>query len=199
MSHYPVHIEDLIQALTVLPGVGRKTAERYAFHLLRQSNSSVQHLSQLLVNAKRELKLCSTCFNYSTSARCDICEDAQRSKSIVCVVPESTSVYAIEQAGTYRGVYHVLGGVINQLSGIGPDQLRIRELVNRIQQNTISEVILALNFNAAGESTTLYVLDALKSVDVKISRLARGLPAGSDIEYADDVTLGNAIEDRKTI
>lgn len=200
MAHYPEAIERLIQAFTVLPGVGRKTAERYVLHLLRQPPAVVQSIALGLQDVQNIIRDCETCFNITTEVHCDICRSSQRDQSIICVVSDSSSIQALEQTGDFNGVYHVLGGTVNQLEGIGPEQLHIKELITRLEQSpAITEVVIATNPNVAGETTALYVTDALKGTTVRITRLARGLPAGSDIQYADDVTLGNALKDRKQI
>lgn len=200
MARYPEAIERLIQAFTILPGVGRKTAERYVLHLLRQPAAVVQSIALGLQEVQNIIRDCEVCFNITTAERCDICRDSQRDQAIVCVVSDSASIQAIEQTGDFMGIYHVLGGTVNQLEGIGPEQLHINELVTRVTQSpTINEVIIATNPNVAGETTALYVTEALKGTTVRVTRLARGLPAGSDIQYADDVTLGNALKDRKVI
>lgn len=200
MARYPEAIERLIQAFTILPGVGRKTAERYVLHLLRQPTAVVQSMALGLQDVQNIIRDCIVCFNITTTERCDICRDSQRDQSIMCVVSDSSSIQAIEQTGDFMGIYHVLGGTVNQLEGVGPEKLHIKELVTRITESpTVKEVIIATNPNVAGETTALYVTDALKETAVKITRLARGLPAGSDIQYADDVTLGNALKDRKII
>lgn len=199
MPHYLEPIEQLIQAFMALPGVGRKTAERYVFYLLKQPTQLLEKFSEHLLNATTQLHLCQQCYNFSLRDRCSICSDSARVTNLLCVVAESQNVFALEQTEAWPGVYHVLGGTINQLEGIGPEQLRIKELVTRITSGNITEVIIATNPDTAGETTALYVIEALKPYPVKITRLARGLPAGADIEYADDVTLGNALRERKTI
>lgn len=200
MSRYPEAITRLIQAFTTLPGVGQKTAERYVLYLLRQPKPLVLSLAQGLQDVQDIIHDCEVCFNITTAPRCDICQDSHRDQTILCVVSDSSAIQAIEQTGDYTGVFHVLGGTINQLEGIGPDALHIAELVERLKTSPkIQEVIIATNPNVAGETTALYVTEALKNLDRTITRLARGLPAGSDILYADDETLGNALKDRKSI
>lgn len=199
MSRYPAAIEQLVQAFTGLPGVGRKTAERYTVWLMKQTPEVMGQLSAALVGAQRNVNLCSQCFNFATKDLCEICSQSSRDHSIVCVVSDSAAIAALEQAGVYQGLYHVLGGTINQLEGIGPEQLHIKELVHRVATDSITEVILALNPDMTGEATTLYVIEALKPCPVNITRLARGLSSGSDIEYADDVTLTNALQNRKQL
>ncbi|EKD79259.1 MAG: recombination protein RecR [uncultured bacterium] len=199
MARYPASLEQLITAFTSLPGVGRKTAERYVTHLLKQPPEVVGQLITTLQAAQKTVHLCTLCFNFATDGLCDICKSSQRDQMVVCVVSDSAAVTALEQAGTYQGTYHVLGGTINQLEGMGPDQLHLQELVSRVNDNTVNEVILGTNPDMTGEATALYVIDALKPTGVLITRLARGLASGSDIEYADDVTLGAAMDNRKPI
>lgn len=199
MPHYLAPIEQLIQSFVALPGVGRKTAERYVFYLLKQSPQLLEDFSARLTTAATTLQLCQRCYNFSLTTLCTICKDTSRDHSLVCVVAESPNVFALEQTEAWPGVYHVLGGTINQLDGVGPKQLRIQELVNRVKQGAITEIMIATNPDTMGETTALYIVEALKPYTIKTTRLARGLPAGADIEYADDVTLGNALRERKPI
>lgn len=199
MARYPAAIEQLIVAFTVLPGVGRKTAERYVVYLLKQPPEVVGQLLVQLQSASRSVKLCAQCFNFSSGELCDICSNSQRDQSTICVVSDGSIVAALEQSGVYHGTYHVLGGTVNQLEGIGPEQLHIAELLVRVKVQGVTEVILGTNPDMPGEATALYLIDALKDSGVIVSRLARGLSAGSDIEYADDVTLSSAIENRKPV
>ncbi|HBY73543.1 MAG TPA: recombination protein RecR, partial [Candidatus Kerfeldbacteria bacterium] len=175
MARYPASLEQLITAFTSLPGVGRKTAERYVTHLLKQPPEVVGQLITTLQAAQKTVHLCTLCFNFATDGLCDICKSSQRDQMVVCVVSDSAAVTALEQAGTYQGTYHVLGGTINQLEGMGPDQLHLQELVSRVNDNTVNEVILGTNPDMTGEATALYVIDALKPTGVLITRLARGL------------------------
>jgi recombination protein RecR len=199
MARYPEPIEQLLQSFTALPGVGRKTAERFVFFALKQPSSFLQQFSQHLQQAQTSIMLCEECSNFSTTPKCDICSNSQRNHQTICVVAESSTVFTLEQSGAWAGVYHVLGGTINQIEGIGPDQLRIRQLIERVQRNHVQEIVIATNPDHSGEATALYVIEALKGLPIKITRLARGLPAGADVEYADDVTLGNALRDRKVV
>lgn len=199
MARYPAGLEQLIVAFTSLPGVGRKTAERYVTHLLKQPPEVVGQLITSLQSALKTVHLCSQCFNFAADGLCDICKNAQRDSAIVCVVSDSAAVTALEQAGTFPGMYHVLGGTINQLEGMGPEQLHLQELVARVNDKNVTEVILGMNPDMTGEATALYVIDALKPTGVAITKLARGLSSGSDIEYADDITLGAAMENRKPV
>lgn len=199
MARYPAALEQLIVAFTGLPGVGRKTAERYVTYLLKQPPEVVGQLLATLQAAQKAVHLCSQCFNFASDGLCDICKNSQRDASVICVVSDNAAVAALEQAGTYQGMYHILGGTINQLEGMGPEQLHLQELVSRVNDRNITEVILGMNPDMTGEATALYVIDALKPTGVAITKLARGLSSGSDIEYADDVTLGAALENRKPI
>ncbi|EKD79224.1 MAG: Recombination protein RecR [uncultured bacterium] len=199
MARYPAALEQLIVAFTGLPGVGRKTAERYVTYLLKQPPEVIGQLAATLQATQRAVHLCAQCFNFTSDQLCDICKSSQRDQTVVCVVSDSAAVTALEQAGTYQGMYHILGGTINQLEGMGPEQLHLQELVSRVNDKKVVEVILGTNPDMTGEATALYVIDALKSTGVLITRLARGLASGSDIEYADDITLGAALENRKPV
>ena len=199
MARYHAGLEQLIVSFTNLPGVGRKTAERYVTYLLKQPPEVVGQLIATLQAAQKTVHLCSQCFNFASDGLCDVCKSSQRDQTIICVVSDSAAVAALEQAGTYLGTYHVLGGTINQMEGMGPEQLHLQELVGRVNDTGITEVILGTNPDMTGEATALYVIDALKPTGVLITRLARGLASGSDIEYADDITLGAALENRKPI
>lgn len=199
MARYPAAIEDLIQALTLLPGVGRKTAEHYTFFLVKQSPETMARLMQQLQAVRESIRLCERCFNYTTASLCEICSNPGRDQQTICVVAEGTTILAIEQTSAYRGTYHVLGGNINHMEGIGPDELHLKALVERVQHNQVQEVILATNPDLAGDGTALYVIEALKGLPAHITKLARGLSAGSDIEFADDLTLSSALRDRKPV
>ncbi|MBI2416273.1 MAG: recombination protein RecR [Candidatus Kerfeldbacteria bacterium] len=199
MPAYPAAIEQLISQLIRLPGVGRKTAERYALAWLRQGDTALNPLMTAVQAVQQQIGLCQQCYNYTTTERCDICSNPQRDQQLVCVVADSAAVFAFEQIGDYHGTYHVLGGTINPLDGITADQLRLPQLVDRVQQVKVQEIIIGTNPDHPGEATALAVIAALQPCQVKITRLARGLPAGSDIEFADDVTLGEALKDRRTI
>lgn len=199
MPRYLEPIEQLIQSFVALPGVGRKTAERYVFSLIKQSPHLLQEFSTRLIAAATSVHLCQQCYNFTLNDLCTICKNINREHGLVCVVAESQNVFALEQTEAWPGIYHVLGGTINQLEGIGPDQLRITELVERVKAGNIIEITIATNPDTAGETTALYILEALKPYAIKTTRLARGLPAGADIEYADDITLGNALRERRPL
>lgn len=188
-------VEQLIEQLGQLPGIGRKTAQRLALYILKQSREDVVALARSLVNVKDRVKYCSTCSNITETDPCIICSSQKRERSLICVVEEPSDVIAIEKTNEFRGLYHVLGGALSPLDGIGPDDLKIKELLNRITGDT-AEVILAMNPNTEGEATTIYLSRLLKPLGVRVSRIARGLPVGSDLEFADEATLSRALEGR---
>ena len=191
-------IQDLIDELGRLPGVGPKSAQRIAFHLLQADPADVRRLAEVLVEVKARVKFCTTCFNVSESDLCRICSDPRRDPSVLCVVEEYKDVVAIERTREFKGRYHVLGGAISPIDGIGPDQLRIRELMVRLADGAITEVILATDPNLEGEATATYLTRMLREFDLRITRLASGLPVGGDLEYADEVTLGRAFAGRRS-
>ncbi len=201
MSRYPFLIQRLIEAFSRFPGVGPKTAERFVFYLLKQSKQELDNLSSIIKNLKTEIKFCPNCFNFSLNNFCSICADPKRDRTTICVVAEAQDLEALERVNTYYGVYHLLGGTLNALEGITPKKLRIKELVERIEKTSpsIQEIILALNPDLEGETTVLYLTKLLKPFKIKITRLARGLPTGSDLEYADEITLSNALEGRREV
>ena len=189
-------IEQLAEHFSQLPGIGRKTAHRLAMYILKMSRSDVDALAQALVKVKEKVRYCSECSNITESDPCSICSSSRRERSTICVVEDPNDVIAIEKTNDFKGLYHVLGGALSPLDGIGPEDLRVRELLERIGKGTVNEVILALNPNIEGEATTLYVSKLVKPLGVKITRIARGLPVGSDLEFADEATLSRALEGR---
>ncbi len=189
-------VEQLVEQFSQLPGIGRKTAHRLALYVLKMSNEEVQNLVQALIAVKERVRYCSICSNITESDPCRICSNTKREKGMICVVEEPNDVIAIERTNEFKGLYHVLGGALSPLDGIGPEELRIKELLNRTSNGEIEEVILALNPNVEGEATTLYLSKLLKPFGMRVTRIARGLPVGSDIEYADLVTLSRALEGR---
>jgi recombination protein RecR len=191
-------LQDLIDELGRLPGVGPKGAQRIAFHLLAAEAADVRRLADVLVEVKAKAKFCSICFNVSQEETCRICQDPRRDRTVLCVVEEYKDVVAIERTREFKGRYHVLGGAISPIDGIGPDQLRLRELMARLADTTITEVILATDPNLEGEATATYVTRMLKDQEVSVTRLASGLPVGGDLEYADEVTLGRALAGRRS-
>jgi len=188
-------VERAIHELSKLPGVGRKSAQRQVFFLLKASEDEVSALAQSLVELKSKVRYCSICFNITETDPCPICSNTQRQKDIICVVEEANDVLALERTGKYSGLYHVLGGALSPLDGICPDSLRIKELMIRLGDD-VKEVILATNPNAEGEATAIYLQKLIKPLGINVSRIARGIPVGADLEYADEVTLSRALEGR---
>ncbi len=190
-------IQDLIDELSRLPGIGPKSAQRLAFYIVKAPAEDARRLSEALVAAKERVRFCTECFAVSEGDRCRICRDPGRDPAVICVVEESKDQAAIEKAGVIKGRYHVLGGAISPLEGIGPDDLRVQELLDRVQRDGVQEVILATNPNLEGNATAMYVAALLRPSGVRVTRLASGLPVGGDLEYADEVTLGQALEGRR--
>ena len=199
MAFYPEPVARLIDALQRLPGIGPKTAQRLTFFLLKRPAEEVRELSSSLMAVKERIVYCSTCFNVTDQNPCRICADPARDGAVVCVVEEPNDLLAMERTGEYRGRYHVLLGALSPLDGIGPDDLKIRELLARLDGKGTAEVILATNPNVEGEATALYLAKLLRPLAVRITRIARGLPVGGDLEYADQVTLSKALEGRREI
>jgi recombination protein RecR len=189
-------IEQLAEQFSQLPGIGRKTAHRLALYVLKMSRDEVVTLAKALVNVKDKVRYCTVCSNITESDPCAICSNTKRERSFICVVEEPHDVLAIEKTHEFKGLYHVLGGALSPLDGIGPDDLKIKELLQRLSGATIDEIILALNPNVEGEATTLYLSRLLKPLGIKVTRIARGLPVGSDLEFADEATLSRALEGR---
>ena len=196
---YEGAIQDLIDELGRLPGIGPKSAQRIAFHIIQSEKIDTSRLVEVLRTVKEKVKFCKECGNLSEEELCRICRDERRDKNVICVVEESKDVIAIEKTREFRGRYHVLGGAISPIDGIGPEQLRIKELLARLQNADIEEVIIATDPNLEGEATATYLSRMLKPLGIKISRLASGLPVGGDLEYADEITLGRAFEGRKAL
>lgn len=196
---YDGAVQSLIDELGRLPGIGPKSAQRIAFHILEASEDDMVALATAITDVKSKIRLCEICFNVSEHDRCAICRDENRDTGLLCVVEESQDVLAIERTRTFNGRYHVLGGAINPIGGIGPEQLRVRELLTRLQDDTVKEVIIATNPNLEGEATATYLTRMLAPVGMTLSRLASGLPVGGDLEYADEVTLGRAFEGRRKL
>lgn len=192
-------IQDLIDELGKLPGIGPKSAQRIAFYLVQSERVDVNRLVEVLRLVKEKVRFCASCFNVAEDEECKICRDPRRDNSSICVVEESKDVVAIERTREFRGKYHVLGGAISPIDGIGPEQLRIRELLSRLSDSNITEVIIATDPNLEGEATATYLARTIKPLGIKISRLASGLPVGGDLEYADEVTLGRAFEGRRSL
>jgi len=196
---YEGAIQDLIDELGRLPGIGPKSAQRIAFHIIQSERVDISRLADVLRTVKEKVKFCTECGNISEEELCRICRDQRRDPALICVVEESKDVIAIEKTREFRGKYHVLGGAISPIDGIGPENLRIRELMVRLAATEIQEIIIATDPNLEGEATATYLSRLLKPLGMKVSRLASGLPVGGDLEYADEVTLGRAFEGRRTV
>ena len=196
MNFSSKHIEDVINEFAKLPGVGRKTAIRYVLHVLKQDDKETEAFASALVNMKKEMKHCSICHNISDKEICNICSNHNRDKTFLCVVEDIRDVMAIESTQQYRGVYHVLGGIISPLDGIGPADLNIESLVKRISESEIKEVIMALSTTMEGDTTNFYLYKRLKEFNITVSTIARGISIGDELEYADEVTLGRSITNR---
>ena len=192
-------VQDLIDELGRLPGVGPKSAQRIAFHILGADSDDVQRLAEVLLEVKSKVQFCSICGNVAQSETCRICSDPKRDLTVLCVVEEPKDVVAIEKTREFRGRYHILGGAINPIDGIGPDDLRIRELIIRLRDNTVTEVIIATDPNLEGEATATYLSRTIAPLGITVSRLASGLPVGGDLEYADEITLGRAFAGRRQV
>jgi len=197
LSNLAAPLERVIAELSKLPSIGRKTAQRLAFHLLKAPPEQSAALGQAISELRARIRYCNDCFNLAESDLCPICSDPRRDRGLLCVVEEPSNLLALERTGAFKGLYHVLGGVLSPLKDIGPDRLRIRELQARLERNGIDEVILATNPDVEGEATAVYLARTLASKGVKVTRLAQGLPAGGDLEYTDDLTLRRALEGRR--
>lgn len=192
-------IQQLIDDLGQLPGIGPKSAQRIAFHILENPNFDVESLASSLLEVRRRVKYCDICGNVSEEERCRICLDPRRSEEVLCLVEKPKDILAIERTREYRGKYHVLGGVLSPIDGIGPEQLRIRQLMERLANPALREIIIATNPTMEGEATASYLIRSLSSFDVRVSKLASGLPVGTDLEFADEITLGRAFEGRRVV
>ena len=199
MSDYADALGNLVDQLAKLPGIGRKTAQRLAFHILKQPNQEAVALAKAIVQAKEKIHYCQVCYNLTDREICPICSNPNRDKSIICVVEDARDIMALERAHEFKGLYHVLHGVISPMDGVGPDQLKIRELLMRLKDETVQEVIIATNTNIEGEATAMYLSNLLKPLGIKVTRIAQGLPVGGDIQYADEVTLAKAFAGRNTL
>lgn len=199
MEFFPPALENLIDGLSSLPGIGRKSAQRLAFYLLSQPKEEVQQFAQTIMDAKTHVHACPVCQNLTDKEMCSICANDKRDKSIVCVVAEPKDIVAFERSREYRGTYHVLHGVLSPLAGIGPDDIRIKELLHRLDTGTISEVIMATNPDTEGDATAMYISRLIRPMGVFVTRLAYGIPVGSNLEFADDATLLRALEGRREI
>ena len=192
-------VQDLIDALRRLPGIGYKSAQRLAFHLLKAPAEEAHGLADAIISAKQKVAICKTCFNVAEGDQCNFCRDPKRDATLICVVEEPGDIIAVERTQEFRGLYHVLGGHISPMDGIGPDDLRIRELLQRVGTGEVKEVIICTNPTVEGEATAIYLAGLIRPLDVRVTRIASGLPVGGDLEYADEVTLGRALEGRRDI
>lgn len=197
MAFYAPPIARLLEELERLPGIGPKSAQRLAYHILRGDSETARRLADAIVEVKQSIRFCERCFNFAEAELCDICSNPGRDATMLCVVEEPRDVVAVERTGEFRGVYHVLQGAISPIDGIGPDQLRVRELIDRAGRGGVIEAIIATDPDIEGETTALYLARLLKPLGVRVTRIASGLPVGGDLEYADEVTLGKALEARR--
>ncbi|HPA15227.1 MAG TPA: recombination mediator RecR [Desulfobacterales bacterium] len=199
MAHYPPSILNLIRNLSRLPGIGEKTAERLAMHILRSPRKDAENLSGSILELKNKIRICSMCFGLSDKDVCDICSDPKRDAGMLCVVEQPADMVAIEKTGSFKGRYHILQGVLSPMDGVGPNDIRIRELLSRIAKESIEEVVLATSTTVEGEATASYLVECLKTHPVKLTRIASGIPVGGDLKYVDAVTLQKAMETRRVI
>ncbi len=193
---YAPPIARLVEELSKLPGIGQKTAQRLTFHLLKVPPEEARALAEAIVEAREKVSFCARCFNFAQGELCEYCANPRRDPSLVCVVERPQDIVAVERTGEFRGLYHVLGGAISPIDGIGPDDLKVRELLERVRKEGVSEVIMATNPRVEGEATAAYLANLLKPLGVKVTRIASGLPVGGDLEYADEITLGRALKGR---
>jgi len=199
MSYYVAPIAKLIEELSRLPGVGSKTAQRLAFHLLDMPYNEVEQLASSMINAKKNIKYCNVCYNMTDSDICNICSNPKRDNRVICVVEDARDVVAMEKTKEFKGLYHVLHGAISPMEGIGPEGIRVKELLMRLKEQDVDEIIMATNPNIEGEATAMYISRLLKPLGIKVTRIAHGIPVGGDLEYADEVTLMKALEGRREI
>jgi len=197
--HYPLSILNLIKSLAKLPGIGEKTAERLAMHILRCPLKEAEQLAAGILDMRQKVRVCSLCFALSETETCHICSDPSRNTSLMCVVEQPADMVAIEKSGSFKGLYHILSGVLSPMNGIGPDNIRIRELIERAREGNIKEIILATGTNVEGESTASYIAQCIEKYPVKVTRIASGVPIGGDLKYVDQVTLRRAMETRHEV
>lgn len=199
MSYYSPSIEKLIESFEKLPSIGHKTAVRLAFHMLDLNEEDTKEFIDSIINAKKNLKYCSKCFNISDTDPCPICSSPKRDESVICVVEDVRDIMAMERTHEFKGVYHVLHGTISPMNGIGPDDIKIKELLNRIGENNTKEIIIATNPRVEGEATAIYLSKIIKPLGIKVTRIAHGIPVGGDLEYTDEITLTKALEGRREL
>jgi recombination protein RecR len=197
MSYYPSSILNLIKNISRLPGIGEKTAERLAMHILHSPRKEAEQLSRSILETKDKIRLCSMCFGLSDGEICNVCKDRTRDDAILCVVEQPADMVSIEKSGSFQGLYHILSGVLSPMNGVGPDDIRIKELISRIKEGNVKEVVLATSTSVEGEATAAYIADRLENYPVKVTRIASGIPMGGDLKYVDQVTLKRAMETRR--
>jgi recombination protein RecR len=197
MSYYPSSILNLIKNISRLPGIGEKTAERLAMHILHSPRKEAEQLSRSILETKDKIRLCSMCFGLSDGEVCNVCKDRTRDDAILCVVEQPADMVSIEKSGSFQGLYHILSGVLSPMNGVGPDDIRIKELISRIKEGNVKEVVLATSTSVEGEATAAYIADRLENYPVKVTRIASGIPMGGDLKYVDQVTLKRAMETRR--
>ena len=196
MNYYPASIRNLIRQITKLPGIGEKTAERLALHILKMPPRNAEQLAQSIIDVKDRTRSCSRCHAWSDEAVCHICQDVSRNRTQLCVVEQPADMVAVEKSGAFQGVYHILGGVLSPMNGIGPDDIRIGDLFRRVREEALQEVVIATSTNVEGEATASYLAEQLQSLPIKVTRIASGVPMGGDLKYVDQVTLKRALETR---
>lgn len=199
MSNFVAPVAKLIEQFSKLPGIGRKTAQRLAFHILNTREDDAVNLAEAIMDAKRKIKYCSICSNITDIDPCNICTTPKRDKKVICVVEDPRDIAAMERIREYNGLYHVLHGAISPMEGIGPEDIKIKELIVRLQNDDVEEIILATNPNIEGEATSMYISKLVKPIGIKVTRIAHGVPVGGDLEYADEVTLAKALEGRREL
>jgi len=197
MSYYPSSILNLIKNISRLPGIGEKTAERLAMHILHSPRKEAEQLSRSILETKDKIRLCSMCFGLSDGEVCNVCKDRTRDDAILCLVEQPADMVSIEKSGSFQGLYHILSGVLSPMNGVGPDNIRIKELISRIKEGNVKEVVLATSTSVEGEATAAYIADRLENYPVKVTRIASGIPMGGDLKYVDQVTLKRAMETRR--
>lgn len=197
MSYYPSSILNLIKNISRLPGIGEKTAERLAMHILHSPRKEAEQLSRSILETKDKIRLCSMCFGLSDGEVCNVCKDRTRDDAILCVVEQPADMVSIEKSDSFQGLYHILSGVLSPMNGVGPDDIRIKELISRIKEGNVKEVVLATSTSVEGEATAAYIADRLENYPVKVTRIASGIPMGGDLKYVDQVTLKRAMETRR--
>jgi len=196
MNYYPASIRNLIRQITKLPGIGEKTAERLALHILKMPPRNAEQLAQSIIEVKNRTRSCSRCHAWSDDALCHICQDASRNRTQLCVVEQPADMIAVEKSGAFQGVYHILGGVLSPMNGVGPDDIRIADIFRRVPEEALQEVVIATSTNVEGEATAAYLAEQLQSLPIKVTRIASGVPMGGDLKYVDQVTLKRALETR---